>query len=304
MRILVLFMLTAVGAFASGVTPFYSGSYSIYSLGAVAGVSGYGAVLFEQGNNNVLLLVGNADYSSGVIDAVTLTRDVNGHITGFSSAVQYASAPYIDSGMAYAPNGDLLYTQYAGAGIGEIKPGGTSPATSVSSPAGSGGGPLGFVPSGMPGAGNFVTGSYSASRFCVSALTADGSGTYNVSGCATPETVSGPAVAVWVAAGSPLFSSASALVARTGTVYAYTLDANGLPTPSSANAFLTVPGIATGMALDPVTGDLVVAATSQDQLFVVKGFNASGSSVPEPGSAIPVTIGVALIGLGCWRKRA
>lgn len=303
MRIFVLFILTAAGAFASGITTFYSGSYSINSLGAVAGASGYGAILFEQGNNNVLLLAGNADYSSGLIDAVTLTRGPDGHITGFSSVVQYSTAPYIDGGLAYAPNGDLLFTQYGGTGIGQIKPGSTSPDKTVSSPAGSGGGSLGFVPSGMPGAGNFVTASYGASRFCVSALTADGSGTYNVAGCATPESISGPAVAVWVAAGSPLFSSASVLVGRTGTVYAYTLDANGLPSPSSANAFLTVPGIATGMAVDPLTGDLVVAATSPDQLFLVKGFNASAASIPEPGSLVAVTIGIALIALGCWRRR-
>src|SRR5579883_1207408 len=279
----VLCLLTARGAFASGITPYYSGSYGIYSLGAVAGISGYGAILFEQGNSDVLLLAGYADYSSGVIDAVTVSRDASGNVVGFSSTNQFAAAPYIDSGMAYAPNGVVLFTQYGGSGIGEIKPGGANPAKTVSSPAGSGGGTLGFVPTGMNGAGNFVTGSYSAGRFCVSGLTADGAGTYDVAGCTGPESISGLTAAVWIASGSPLFPANSMLVARTGTVYAYTLDGNGLPNPASANAFLTTSGIVTGLAVDPVTGDLLVSATSSDQLTRVDGFTLSSASVPEPG---------------------
>jgi hypothetical protein len=294
-RIFAFLLLTAGGLFASGITPFYSGSYGIYTLGGVAGVTGYGAILFEQGNNNVLLLAGNADYSAGVIDAVTLTRDAAGDISGFSSVAQLSTAPYIDHGLAYAPNGDLFFTQDGGAGIGQIQPGGTSPAKTVSSPAGSGGGSVGFVPSGVSGAGNLVTASYTGGRFCVSTPTADGSGTYDVAGCANPVSIAGVSAFLWVAAGSPLFPASSLLVARAGNVYAYTVDANGLPNPGSANAFLNTSGLVNGLALDPVTGDLLVSASSSDQIFVVQGFLSATSSAPEPGTLAAGAAGAAAL---------
>ena len=78
-------------------------------------------------DNNTLLIGGAANASTGVIDAVALTRDVNGNISGFGAVTQFSTAPYIDGGLAFGPGGDQFYTAYPTNSLGEIKPGSTSP---------------------------------------------------------------------------------------------------------------------------------------------------------------------------------
>jgi len=78
----------------------------------------YGGIAFL--NNNTLLLGGDANDAGGVIDTVAVTRDVNGHITGFGAVNQYSTAPYIDGGLAIGPGGDLFFTEFPVVGLFEI----------------------------------------------------------------------------------------------------------------------------------------------------------------------------------------
>ena len=206
-------------------------SYSISNLNSVPGVPGpYGGLTLEQGDPNTLLIGGNANNGAGAIYSIGLTRDASGHISGFSgTATPFASAPFIDGGLAYGPGGVLFYTAYSDNAasnnrVGEIKPGSTSPDKVVDlTPLGvfSSVGTLAFVPAGQPGAGNFKIASFDGGQFYNATLSPDGSGTYNITS-ATQTTVPGrgPEGISYVPTGSPLFSQPSLLLSeyRGGTV--------------------------------------------------------------------------------------
>src|SRR5579863_3331495 len=84
----------------------FSSDYSFVSLPGPVGVpTNYGGITFLD--NNTLLLGGAANGPSGVIDEVSVTRDINGNINGFGTVTQLATAPYIDGGLAFGPGGDL-----------------------------------------------------------------------------------------------------------------------------------------------------------------------------------------------------
>lgn len=155
--------LAALGLAASGpasaqtIAPAYTANYSLIALNSVPGVpANYGGLTLQAGNPNTLLIGGSANGGGGGIYSIGVTRGVGNHITGFSgTASLFATAPNIDGGLVYAPNGDLLYTAYPTNQIGEIKPGSTSPdkiisLTGVTASVGS----LQFVPSGLTGAGS------------------------------------------------------------------------------------------------------------------------------------------------------
>ena len=74
--------------------------------------------------------------SAKTVVANSIVRDSGGHITGFAGpATFYATAPYIDGGLWWMPNGTLCYATYKsgqnaapGNCIGQILPGASSPA--------------------------------------------------------------------------------------------------------------------------------------------------------------------------------
>ena len=303
-----LAILTVGGVFAAAIVPPYNTSYSLVDLGAASTVTApYGGLVIKAGDTNTLLFGGAANLAPGVIDAVGLSRGPGGHITGFTSVSQFSTAPNIDGGLAYAPNGDLLFTGFPTNTIGMIKPGSISPDKTVTSPTPSSVGTLGFVPAGFAGAGNFVIGSFSASVFCTAALIPDGSGTFNVGGCANAVTTSGgPEGIIWVPLGSALFPAPSVLVSEFGgnRVSAYTIDANGLPNPASRTDFITGLSGAEGGTIDPVTGDFLFSTFGGgNHVFEIRGFGSvTPTPVPEPGTVLLLAAGLtALLAL---RRRA
>jgi len=308
-RACLLAMMSASACFAVSIAPFYAGSYTVVLLGSAPGVSGpYGGINFLNGNLNTLLLGGLANQGGGVIDQVGVTRDVNGHINGFTGVTsQLSTAPNIDGGLVYSPNGDLIYTGYPINTIGFIKPGSSSPDKTVGAPVSSSVGTLGFVPAGFTGAGNFVVGSYTGGTFCVATLTPDGSGTYNVGACgASASGFSGPEGIVWVPQGSALFPGQNVLVSeyQSNRVSAYQVGASGLPDPATRQDFVTGLSGAEGAVIDPVTGDFLFSTFGGgNQIIEVQGFAAAAAATPEPAGFVLIGAGVALLLVGRLRLR-
>src|SRR4051794_23178144 len=88
-------------ASAQTIDPFYSGNYSFVDLGSITSVpSNYGGLTLKYNDANTLLIGGAANGATGALYSVGVTRDGNGHITGFAGAAQqFASAPYNDGGV-------------------------------------------------------------------------------------------------------------------------------------------------------------------------------------------------------------
>jgi hypothetical protein len=307
MKFALLALICAGSVFGATITPTFSNEYlPPIDLGVAPGVPGpYGGIAFLAGDNNTLLLGGAANGSAGALYTLGLNRDTNGHIIGFSGpAAFYADAPHIDGGLAYAPNGTLLFTEYSNNAIGEIKPGSTSPDATVSlSSLGVPGsvGTLNFVPAGYNGAGNLIIGSYSGDKFCTAPMIDNGDGTWGFGACTGSASVNGPEGIIYVPQGSPDFANQSVLVSSyaSGKVIAFEIDANGLPIPSTARDFITGLSGAEGAVVDPVTGDFLFSTfNGGNHIYAVTGF---ATPTPEPGTMLLFAAG--LTGAGLIRRR-
>ncbi|HWC96087.1 MAG TPA: hypothetical protein VG456_05045 [Candidatus Sulfopaludibacter sp.] len=306
-RTVLLALLAASSAGAAAITPTYSGSYSFFDLGPVPGLVGnYGGEIFKAGDPNTLLIGANSSNPTAQIDSIGLVRDANGHITGFNgSAAFFASAPGNTGSFAYGPGGVLFYADAFHQQIGEILPGSTSPDKSVASPVILTPSSVAYIPNGHPGAGTFLSAD-SDGLVCSSTLSADGSGTFNLSACtATANLGSYNRGLAFVPAGSPLFAANSMLVGSSpAQVYvgAYTVDSNGLPVPTFNQFVDGLQGEAEGGVFDPVTGDYLFTNDygPNFRIFEVRGFAAPVSGVPEPGT---LGLGALCLGSLLLRKR-
>ncbi|HUJ49819.1 MAG TPA: IPT/TIG domain-containing protein [Bryobacteraceae bacterium] len=277
--------------------PAFSSLYSITDLGSVSGVPvPYSSLVFQSGKPNVLLLGGGSTKSTGEIYSVPLARNATtNHVTSLGSPAPFASAPNIDGGLIYAPNGDLFFTEYNLNQIGEIKPGHASPDKTVPAPVSPSTGSLQIVPAGFAAAGRLVIDSIDTSQFCSTTLTADTSGTYDIGNCSA--TVSGSNKTegiIYVPAGMPGFSGPTMLVAEFAgqAVMAYSVDSNGLPIISTGQVFISGLSGPQGAAIDPLTGDFFFSTFSFGEANEV--FKVSLTS-PEPMPTITsVTNSVSL----------
>jgi hypothetical protein len=303
--------LGATPGTAAVIAPAFSGSYTVSDFGTPSGIpANLGGITFL--NNNTLLIGGAANQASGAIYRIGVNRDATTQqITGFSGPASfYASAPYIDGGLAFGPGGVLFYTGYPVNQLGQIRPGSVAPDRVDTLPAAySSVGTLNFVATGQPGEGNLVLASYNLSTWGLVDLVADGAGTFAPTVSPVVRTIpGGPEGIVWVPPGSPIFSGDTALVSQydLGSVQAFAVDADGLPTGPGTNFVTGLTG-AEGAVIDPVTGSFLFSTFGGgNRVVMVSGFAAPPpppppTDVPAPASALLLVAG--LLGLGAVRRR-
>ena len=153
-----------LGTIGPTIAPPFDTNYSLVSLGSVPGVQTYyGGLTFKYDDPNTLLIGGAAGSPVGHIYQIAVTRDGNGHITGFSgSATLYPGAgstigQYNDAGLAFGPDNVLFVTRYPANQLEQSKLGSMAPDKVIDlTPLGvtGSGGSIGFVPPGFPGAGS------------------------------------------------------------------------------------------------------------------------------------------------------
>jgi hypothetical protein len=290
------------------VDPNYASSYTLFDLGEVAGVpANYGGLTMKQGDDGTLLLSGAANTPSAKIYSVPVQRDATGHITGFGgTATFFANARGtmggIDGGLAYAPNGALLYTVFPDNQIGQIKPGSTGADKLVTMTAVRrflGG--LTVVPSGLPGAGRLKVTWVVGNRWSDAVLTPDGTGTYNITPSAVNISLGGaPEGIVYVPLGSALFPEPSVLIAESGTgeIAAYQVNANGDPIISTRKTFVSGLDFPQGAAIDPLTGDFLFSDFLSGHILRV-----GIVPIPEADTWVLVLLGLGAVGAVARRRR-
>jgi hypothetical protein len=294
---------------AQTIQPPYNATYGYVDLGNPPGVPGpLGGVVFKRNDPNTLLVGGGANGLAGAIYEVSVMRDPQGHLTGFTgTATMVSTAQQIDGGLCYAPNGVLLFTSYSNHMLGQIRPGSTTPDRYESlSPLGIGSstGTLNFVPAGFPGAGQLKIASYNGGTFHGFTYTTRPDGTIDLTPANGPVTIGGgPEGILYVPPGSSQIPDYQYVLINeysTGQVVLYQVDTVGNPIPATRTPFLTGLGGAEGACTDPITGALVFSTYGGgNRIVVVEGFGVCGSFTGY-GTGIPGLNGVPSIqGGGC-----
>ena len=234
------------------------------------------------------IIGGDSTEASGRFYEVPVVRGAGNHIVAFGTPVPRGFGANNDGGIAYGPGGVLFYSQYGPNAVAQVKPGSNANDKVVAlGPLGiaDSTGALNFVPAGYNGAGQLKVSSWDGGQFYTVTLTADGSGTYNLTGATQVATLSGgPEGFAYVTLGSPLFGSQNMLVSEysAGNVAAYTIDANGNPVPGSRRTFIGGLDGAEGAAIDPLTGDFLFSTCgcggATNRVVAVRGFTLPGTA--------------------------
>jgi tetratricopeptide (TPR) repeat protein len=240
--------------------------YAFHELGQPPGVlAPYGGLLIEADDPDVLVVAGHAQRRSASLEAVTLRRDVSGHIDGFRGDVRrLAAAPFADGGIVRGPRRMLLYTRYPNAEIGAIVGGAHAVGPLVSLTGDSAGG-LALVPDGLPGAGRLKVLSWPSGRWSDAGLVVGANGPALSQQRQVTMLSGGPDGFALAGVGGP-FAAPHALVAEWSAhaIAAYELDANGDPVPSTRRLVASGCRGALGLAVDPRTGDVLVSTWRGD----------------------------------------
>lgn len=283
--------------------PPFDASYEALELGSVPGLPpSYGGLTLAAGDEDTLLIGGDANSESGALYAIDVVRDADGHITGFSgTATRVIDAAFNDGGVGYGPGGVLFLARWPANALGQTKPGSTTTDKvidmytfgvdrSLSA--------FAFVPDGFPGAGQLKLVTYGAGSWHTADTAPDGDGTFDlIDVTPVPESAltGGPEGMVFVPPGSPGFLEPSILISEfdAGSVAAYELDANGDPIVATRRTFISGLSGAEGAYIDPVTGDFLFSTFGGgDRVVVVRGF---ASPAPNNAPARPVPGSVQVV---------
>src|SRR3954465_1289791 len=95
----------AAPAPAQTLDPSFADDYSLTDIGTPTGVpSRLGGLVLKAGTTDRLLIGGSANAAAGALYEIGITRDLQGHINGFSgSAARFGDAANIDGGLTYGP---------------------------------------------------------------------------------------------------------------------------------------------------------------------------------------------------------
>ncbi len=274
---------------AQNIESFYASDYTLTNLGMISGLpSSYGPIIFKRGDPQTLLIGGNADNDTAGIYEVSVTRNADGHIIGFSGgAMKIANAPGtathgIDGGLAYGPDDVLFYTTYSDNRCGQIKPGSMNPdklidltTLGVVSSTGA----VGFVPPGFAGAGRVKFTSYNGHEWYDASVSPDGAGTFDIVGLTDQVTLpdNGPDGFAYVKAGHPSFAADSLVQVEydADLVATYEIDSTGDPVLASRKIMADMNGTGpVGCVFDPISGDLLISNFSADTIYRIRGFLA------------------------------
>lgn len=306
---------------ALNIAPFYAASYSAASLGSVPALPPlYGGLTFLD--SDTVIIGGSANGAAGRIYQVDVVRGAGNHITGFAgNATPFRGGTigeFNDGGVVFGPGGVLFTSRWPVNGLGQTKPGSTDEdkIIDLTGLTASSNSAINFVPTGFAGAGRVKLVSWSGGQWYDATLSPDGSGTYNLIGitqvdvdpvaAGVQNVPGGPEGFVYIAAGNPLFSTNSMLIAEysAGVIGAYELDAGGNPLVNTRRTFVEGLTGAEGAAIDPITGDFLFSTFGGgNQVVVVQGFNVPEPptpSVPEPATL--TLLGAALAALATRRR--
>jgi hypothetical protein len=299
--------LVVLGALAPSVAsgqaalaPPFDSAYSLTDIGAPPGVPPrLGGLTLKAGTTDRLLIGGEANDETGALYEIGVTRDIAGHITGFSGiATRFADAAFNDGGVTYVPEDipgpdDVLFlARWPNNELGQTRTGSSTTDKVIDL------GPLGvasslaslqFVPPGQPGAGSLKLASWSGGQFYDAAVTDDGTGTYdlaNVTEIPASELPGGADGFAYVNEGSAEFSEPSMLVSEfsDNSVAVYEVGADGDPIIATRRTFISGLAGALGAFVDPLTGDFLFSTfeTGGGSVVVVRGF------APPPPATLEV----------------
>ncbi|HWL92734.1 MAG TPA: kelch repeat-containing protein, partial [Phycisphaerae bacterium] len=295
-------------ALSQTIDPFYADDYTISDLGAVSGLPlPYGPLVFKAGDDQTILIGGAAESLGSAIYEISVERDANDHITGFTgmaTKVAEANAAIqgegLSGGLAYGPEGVLFYTTHQDNHCGQIKPGSmmedklidlTPLGVAIST------GGVGFVPGGFAAAGRIKFVTYETSQWYDASITADGAGTFDISGVTEKATLpdNGAEGFAYLKAGSPLFTIDSLIQTEYDAlaVVTYEINADGDPIAASRRVLANMGTGPIGCAFDPVTGDLLISNFDAATVARIEGFvpltpvDADGDQVPDADDNCP-----------------
>lgn len=269
---------------AQSMDPFYADRYTFVDLGPIDGVPPfYGGLTLKFDDSNTLLIGGDANNSPGAIYSISVVRDAENHITGFSgTAKRFCDGAFNDGGVVYGPNSVLFLARWPENSLGQTRPGSTvtdsiidlkqfGVENSISA--------LQFVPPGYRAAGRLKFVTWEGGQWWNVVITPVAGGTFGITSMTEVTTArlgGGPEGFVYVPPGSPSFEGEAMLVSEfsNGNVVAYDVDDQGNPIVDTRRLFVIGLEGAEGAFIDPLTGDFLFSTYGGgDRVVVVRGLN-------------------------------